>query len=66
MEDNGTFSDPVLELARRIDADNAFSVFELAASDDEARTVLGVLDEVEAEAQAAEFGAGMRRAGLLW
>jgi len=60
------FSDPVIELGRRIDADDPLSVIALGTDDAEARTVLEVLDEVEAEAQAAEFGAGMRRAGLLW
>jgi hypothetical protein len=60
------FTDPVLELTRRL-GDYPGDVLEFAGTtDEEARQVLEVLDEVEAEEQAAELAGDLRAAGLLW
>lgn len=56
------FADPVLELARRTGGD----VFDLAATDEEASQVLEVLDEVDAELEAGDLAARLRRGGQLW
>lgn len=60
------FDDPVLQLALRC-GDYPSSVLEFAdTTDEEARQVLEVLDEVEADEKAAGLAASMRRAGQLW
>jgi hypothetical protein len=54
------FGDPVLELARRTDLGG---VLELAPTDEEAATLLGVLAEVEAEEQAGSIAERLRADG---
>lgn len=59
MDDYG-FGDAVLELARRTDLGD---VLELAPTDEEARVLLEVMDEVEAEEQASDIVATLRQQG---
>jgi hypothetical protein len=58
-----TFDDPVLELSIRL-GDGPEDVLDLAdVTDSDAEIVLSVLDEVEAEEQAAGMVATLRRQG---
>jgi hypothetical protein len=58
-----TFDDPVLELAMRF-GDGPEAVLDLAdVTDADAEIALGVLDEVEAEEQAASIVATLRGQG---
>jgi hypothetical protein len=60
---DGKFDDPVLELARRC-GDYPGNVLELAdTTDEEARRVLGVLDEVEAAEAASDIASRLRQQG---
>jgi hypothetical protein len=59
MNDYG-FGDAVLELARRTDLGDAL---ELAPSDEEARVLLEVMDELQAEEKADDIAATLRQQG---
>ena len=61
-----TYQDPVIELARRLHGDHPERVLDFAdVTTEEAETVLDVLDEVEAEENAAGIATRMRAAGHL-
>ena len=63
MEDDGAFTDPVLELARRTGGDDLLSVFEVETTDAEAEIVLAALDEIEAETSASGIASRLREMG---
>ena len=54
--------DFVLELASRTGAD-VMDIIDLAATDEEAETVLAVLDELDAKEHASDIASRLRRAG---
>lgn len=54
------FSDSVLELARRTDLGG---VLELAPTDEEARVLLEVMDELQAEEKAGDIATTLRQQG---
>ena len=56
------FQDPILELSRRM---GVGTVLDMAVSDDEAETVLEVLDEVDAEQKARAMLKQIRQMGHL-
>lgn len=59
------YTDPVLELSSRGCGD-MFELASIGATDEEAKAVLEVVNEMESREHAAELSADMRRAGLLW
>ena len=58
------FTDPVLEFAARA-GDDAFGVFELGATDEEARLANEALDEVDAEEAASSIVGRLRHQGHI-